>query len=104
MLTSLCNLNGIGTMRQFVRIQTAQTHGIEEFSIAARKQTWIAIDAGDQSATVPRYRESRVRPELGSSAVRRYFVRTLEADYFLRIAVGQQLIGPDASVTLLVVY
>lgn len=45
-------------MRQFVRIQTAQTHGIEEFTIAARKQTWIAIDAGDQSATVPRYRES----------------------------------------------
>lgn len=33
----------------------------------------------------------------------RHFVRTLEADYFLRIAVGQQLIGPDAIVTLRVV-
>lgn len=44
-----------------------------------------------------------VGPELGGSGVGRYFVRTFEADYFLRVAVGQQLIGPDATVTLRVV-
>lgn len=93
----------IGTVGQFIRIQTAQAHGIEEFSITAGKQTWVTINAGDQSSTISGYGESWVGPELGGSAVGRHFVRTLEADYFLRVAVGQQLIGPDAIVTLRVV-
>lgn len=46
-------------MRQFIRVQTAETRGIEEFAVAAREQTWIAIDAGDQSATIAGHRESK---------------------------------------------
>lgn len=34
-------------MGQFLRIQTVETRGIKEFPVAAREQTWIAIDAGD---------------------------------------------------------
>lgn len=44
---------------QFIRIQTAQAHGIEEFSITAGKQTWVTINAGDQSSTISGYRESK---------------------------------------------
>lgn len=86
--TFLRDLKIIGTMRQFIWFQTAETRGIEEFSLAACEQTWIAIDASDQSATISGHSESRIGPEFGSRTVRGYFVRALEADDFLRVAVG----------------
>lgn len=45
-------------VRKFVGFQAGQTHGVEEFMLSAGEQARIAVDAGDQSTAVTRYRES----------------------------------------------
>lgn len=93
----------LSAVRRFFFVQAAQADGVEELVVSACDESWVAFDAGDQPAAVARHRESREGPELSGSAVSRHLMRALEADYRLRVAVGQQLIGPDARVTLRII-
>lgn len=45
-------------VRQLVGIETGQAHGIEEFTITASDQTWMSVNAGNQSTAIAWYRES----------------------------------------------
>lgn len=66
---------------------------------------WILI-ANDFSEVRPvcnRVVLPRIGPELGGRAVGRQLVRTLESHYSLGVAVGDELVRPDARVSLGVV-
>lgn len=63
----------------------------------------MAVYAGDQPAAITWHWKSRVGPELGGRAVRRQFVRAFEAYHLLGVAVGYELVRPDARMRFAVV-
>jgi len=60
----------------------------------------MSVHTGDQSTAIVRHGESRIGPELGGRAVGGQLVRTLESHYSLGVAVGDELVRPDARVSL----
>lgn len=47
-------------MRKLVLVKAAEGLGVKELVLAAGDETGVAIDAGDQPATVTRYREPEI--------------------------------------------
>lgn len=91
---------GIGSI---FRIFASQRLFVEHLSVTAGDQTWVVINAGNQTVAISGYGISRVRPETVVDRVLRHGVRALESNDGLRATLVRRLVGPLASVDMVVV-
>lgn len=91
---------GIGSI---FRIFASQRLFVEHLSVTAGDQTWVVINAGDQTVAISGHGISRVGPETMVDRVLRDGRWALESNDGLRAAVVRGLVGPLASVDSVIV-
>lgn len=91
---------GIGSI---FRIFASQRFFVEHLSVSAGDQTWVVINAGNQTVTISGHGISRVRPETVVDRVLRHGVRALESNDGFRATMVRRLVGPLASVDTVIV-
>lgn len=91
---------GIGCI---FRIFTGQRFFVEYLAITAGNQTWVVIDASDQSVTISGNGVPWVRPETVVDRVLGDGGRALESNNGLWVAVFKRLVWPLASVDTVII-
>lgn len=91
---------GIGSV---FRIFAGQRLFIEHLSVSAGDQTWVVINAGNETVAISGHGESRVRPETVVDRVLRDRLRALESNNGLWAALIWRLVRPLAAVDGMVV-
>lgn len=91
---------GIGSV---FRIFAGQRLFVEHLAVSAGDQTWVVINAGNETVAISGHGESRVRPETVVDRVLRDRLRTLESNNGLWAALIWRLVRPLAAVDGMVV-
>lgn len=91
---------GIGSV---FRIFAGQRLFVEHLSVSAGDQTWVVINAGNETVAISGHGESRVRPETVVDRVLRDRLRALESNNGLWAALIWRLVRPLAAVDGMVV-
>lgn len=86
---------GIGSV---FRVFAGQRLFVEHLSVSAGDQTWVVINAGNETVAISGHGESRIRPETVVDRVLRDRLRALESNNGLWAALIWRLVGPLAAV------
>lgn len=86
-----------------LRIFAGQGFFVEDLAFSTSDQTWVSIDAGDQTVAISRHSISGIRHKTVVDGVRWNGRWTLESNDGFRVACFKHLIGPLASMDFVIV-